>query len=95
MDSDGQGLVLAVAVTPRAKRNAIAGWRADGRLKISLTAPPVEGRANTALIKFLAKTLGLKKNQVEIVAGQTSRQKSIRLEGLGRDELLSRLPPVE
>jgi uncharacterized protein (TIGR00251 family) len=93
--SDDKGLVLAVSVTPRAKRDLLAGWRADGRLKISLTAPPVEGKANADLIRFLARTLGLKKNQVQIVAGQTSRHKTIRLAGLSRDELVSRLPPVD
>jgi uncharacterized protein (TIGR00251 family) len=91
--ADQQGLILALMVNPRAGRDELTGWRADGRLKINLTAPPVEGKANAALIKFLAKFLGLKKSQIEITSGQSSRQKTVRLQGLTRDELISRLPP--
>jgi uncharacterized protein (TIGR00251 family) len=94
IDSDEQGLVLTVSVKPRAGRNAVTGWLADGRLKVSLTAPPVSGKANAELIRFLAGALGLKKNQVRIASGQTSRRKTIRLTGLSREELLSRLPPA-
>jgi len=86
--------ILPVSVTPRAGRDQVVGWQA-GALKVRLKAPPVEGRANAALIKFLAKTLGLKQNQIEIAAGQTGRHKRIRLQGLTRDELLARLPPVD
>lgn len=86
--------ILPVAITPRAGRDAVVGWQA-GALKVRLKAPPVEGRANAALIGLLAKTLGLKKNQIEIAAGRTGRHKKVRLQGLTRDELLSRLPPLD
>ncbi|MBU0513290.1 MAG: YggU family protein [Proteobacteria bacterium] len=86
--------ILPVAVTPRANRDAVIGWQ-GGALKVLLKAPPVEGKANAALIKFLAKTLGVKRNQIEIAAGRTSRHKKIRLKGLTEDEILSRLPPAD
>ena len=75
------GVTFAVRVVPRASRNEIAGIHGDA-LKIRVTAPPVEGRANEALIAFLARRLGVRKSQVEIVAGTTSRRKMIRVSGL-------------
>jgi uncharacterized protein (TIGR00251 family) len=80
------GVTFAVRVVPRASRNEIAGIHGDA-LKIRLTAPPVEGRANEALIAFLAKRLGVRKAQVEIVAGATSRRKVIRVIGLSGQEV--------
>ena len=75
------GVTFAVRVVPRASRNEIAGVHGDA-LKVRLTAPPVEGRANEALIAFLAKRLGVRNSQVEIVAGATSRRKKLRVIGL-------------
>ncbi len=69
---DGRGgAALTVRVTPRARRTEIAGVRDDGTLKIRLAAPPVEGKANVALIKFLAGLLGVRKRRIEIVAGHS------------------------
>jgi len=84
------GVTFAVRVVPRASRNEIAGIHGDA-LKVRLTAPPVEGRANDALIAFLAKRLGVRKSQVEIVAGDTSRRKLIRVIGLSGQEVEERL----
>lgn len=66
-------------VQPRASRDAIVGWR-GGELKVALTAPPVEGQANAALRRFLAKALGLKKAQVSLALGQAGRHKLLDLE---------------
>ena len=74
-------VTFAVRVVPRASKDEIVGVHGDA-LKVRLTAPPVEGRANEALIAFLAKRLGVRKSQVEIVAGVTSRRKMIRVIGL-------------
>jgi uncharacterized protein len=71
-----EGLVVKVAVVPRASRNQVAGLKEDA-LKIKLTAPPVEGAANKACLQFLAKTLGLPKSSLTIVAGESSRSKRI------------------
>lgn len=76
-----EGVSFRVKVAPRASREAILGVH-DGALKISLTAPPVEGEANLALCAFLAKKLGVAKRAVEIVQGQTGRLKTLRVAGV-------------
>ncbi|RLC72272.1 MAG: YggU family protein [Chloroflexi bacterium] len=80
------GVTFPVQVVPRASKNEIAGIHGDA-LKVRLTAPPVEGRANEALIAFLAQRLGVRKSQVEIVAGATSRRKMVRVTGLSPQEV--------
>lgn len=75
------GASFAVKVAPRASHNKIAQIE-DGVLKVRLTAPPVGGAANQALIKLLAKTLGLAKSQVQVIKGQKSRDKRILVQGL-------------
>ncbi len=84
------GATFAVRVVPRASRNEIVGIHGDA-LKVRLTAPPVEGRANEALVAFLAKRLGVRKGQVEIVAGAASRRKMIRVSGVLTQEVEERL----
>jgi uncharacterized protein (TIGR00251 family) len=75
---DGKkGAALAVRVTPRASKNEIVDILSDGTIKVHLTAPPVEGKANTELLKFLAKILDVKVNQLELVAGIAGRDKLI------------------
>ncbi len=85
---------LAVRVQPRAKNNAIVGWE-GGALKIRLTAPPVEGKANKALVDFLAERLALSKSAVTVLSGHGARQKTVEISGLGEEEVRSRLglPP--
>ncbi len=75
---DGSDLVLQVRVQPRASRDAIAGVMGDC-LKIRLTAPPVEGRANDCLIAYLAELFGVPKSQVILERGNSSRQKLLRI----------------
>jgi hypothetical protein len=75
------GATFAVKVHPRAKKNAITG-EVGGALKLALTSPPVDGRANEACIEFLAKLLNVPRSSVTITAGDTSRNKVIRVCGL-------------
>jgi len=74
-----KGSALAVRVTPRASRNSIAGVQADGTIRVHLTAPPVEDRANRALIEYLAEVLEIPRSRVEIVAGTTGRDKLVSI----------------
>lgn len=79
------GVTLAVRAQPGAKKTAITGIYGEGasaQLKIAVQAPPVEGRANSALIEFLAETFGLPKSRVEIVSGELSRSKVFQLRGV-------------
>ncbi len=86
----GTAVIIAVQVTPRAKKNEIAGWQGDV-LRVRLTAPPVDGAANAALVAFLAGALGVRKSQVELVGGLTSRQKRVRLSGISLEEIRRRV----
>ncbi len=85
-----QGVTFAVRVQPRARRNAVAGEMGDA-LKLALTAPPVEGKANEACVEFLAKLLKVPRSSVTIAAGETSRNKVIRVAGLNAEEVRRRL----
>ena len=76
------GATFRVRVQPGASKNEIMGVQQDA-LKIRISAPPVQGKANKALIQFLAKELGVKRSQVEILSGHTSRIKTIRVIGEG------------
>ena len=86
------GCTLPVRVHPGAKRNAIAGTH-DGAIKISLTTPPTDGRANEALIAFLAVRLSVPRSRIALLSGQTSRSKVLRITGLNASEVESRLGP--
>jgi uncharacterized protein (TIGR00251 family) len=86
ISESGAGVTFAVRVIPRASRNEIAGVQ-GGALKVRLTAPPVEGAANAALIEFLASRLGVRKRAVSIVGGQASRSKKVRVEGMTRQRV--------
>ncbi len=79
-DSKPREAVLVVRIQPRASKNGIV-IQSDGSLKIRLTAPPVDGAANEALVKFLAEILGVGRSQIEIISGHTSREKRIRISG--------------
>jgi uncharacterized protein (TIGR00251 family) len=85
------GVTFAVKVHPRAKKNAITGEVGDA-FKVALTAPPVDGKANEACIDFFAKVLNVPRSSVTIAAGQTSRNKVIRVAGLSAQEVRRRLP---
>ena len=85
-----QGATFAIRVQPRARKNAIVGELGDA-LKLALTAPPVEGRANEACIEFLAEFLKVPRSSVTIAAGQSSRNKVIRVRGLSTTQVEERL----
>lgn len=84
------GALLSVKVQPRASSNEI-GKEQGGELKVKVTAPPVDSAANEALVRFLAEELGCPRNRVELVRGQTSKHKVIKLYGLSPEAVLARL----
>ena len=75
---DGPDLILRIQVQPRAQCDEFAGQHGD-HLRVRLTAPPVDGRANTALIAFLAEAFGVPKRQVTLLTGDTGRSKRLRV----------------
>jgi uncharacterized protein (TIGR00251 family) len=85
-----EGWVLPVRAQPGARRAGVQGEQA-GALKVAVMAPPQDGRANQALAETLREALGLKRSQVELIGGQTSRDKRFLIRGLTRAELESRL----
>ena len=84
------GVVFRIRVVPRASRCEPAGFQGDA-LKLRITAPPVEGKANEACIALLAELLGVKKAQVTIISGHASRTKTVAVEGLKADRVISLL----
>ena len=88
--ASNDGCLLTVKATPRASRTEIAGADAAW-LRIRLQAPPVDGRANEALVEFLADKLDLPRRAVAVVSGETGRIKKVRIAGLGVEELRERL----
>ena len=90
LHESSSGATFAVKVHPRAKKNAITGEVGDA-LKLALTTPPVDGKANDACIEFFAKLLKVPRSSVTIAAGQTSRNKVIRVAGLSAEEVRQRL----
>ncbi len=79
-------ITLKIHLLPRASRNEICGLHGDA-IKVKVTAPPVEGKANMALQRFIAKKLDLAASQIEIMAGQRSREKILRISGISRAEV--------
>lgn len=88
---EGGAVVFSVRVAPRASRSAVLGVH-EGALKVALTAPPVDGAANAALIAFLAKALGVPKRDVVIEQGETSRSKRLRVTGVTREQVVALVP---
>ncbi len=76
----GESCVLLVRVTPRSSRDEVVGWDGD-TLRVRLRAPPVEGRANEALCRFLAAKLGVALSGVSVVSGASARTKRVRVQG--------------
>lgn len=85
-----KGVSFAVKVQPRARKNAVTGVVGNA-LKLALTAPPVEGRANQAVIEFLADLFQIPRSSVTITSGATSRNKVVLVSGLGRQTVEQRL----
>jgi hypothetical protein len=85
------GAALTVRVTPRARRTEVAEILEDGTIRIRVTAPPVEGKANAALVRFLAEVLGISKNRIEIVAGEKGLDKIVTITDLSAAEVQRRM----
>ena len=84
------GVLLAVKLQPRASKNEIVGALGE-ELRIKVTAPPVDAAANEALLRLLAETLDCPRGRVELVRGQTSRHKTIKLHGLTAEAVAAKL----
>ena len=87
IQSQGGALYLLIHCQPGAKMTRVLGEH-GGRLKMALSAPAVDNKANEALVAWLAERLGIPRRQVEIVSGQTGRQKRVRVQGLDVQSLL-------
>jgi len=85
LEARADGVLLRVKVQPRASRSAVLGEQ-GGRIRIALTAPPVEGAANEALLKFLASVFSVRHHQIEFKSGEHSRDKSVVIRGVTLDE---------
>ena len=85
-----EGCVLPVRAQPGARKAGIKGEQ-NGALRLAVTAPPEDGRANEALVKLLRELLDLKRSQVELIAGATSREKKFLIRGMTRDAVAEKL----
>ncbi len=88
-----QGSKIALKIIPNSSKNQFVGML-DGALKIKITAPPIEGKANTQLIKFLSEKTGLSKSKINIASGANSKHKMLFIDGLdtqGLADLLEKL----
>ena len=85
------GAALTIRVTPRARKSELAGILEDGTVRVRIQEPPVEGKANRALVTFLSKVLGVRKNQIEIVAGQRGLDKIVAVEAMTAEEVENRI----
>ncbi len=85
------GAAITVRVTPRAGKNKIAGILDDGTIKIRITASPIYGKANQSLINYLSKVLQCSKEDIEIVAGETGRDKLIAIANMNADDVNRRI----
>ena len=83
-------VLLHVRVQPRASRNSLIR-EADGRVRVTLMAPPVGDAANKALVEYVAKRLGIRRGAVELAAGDRSREKTLAISGLPFSEVVSKL----
>jgi uncharacterized protein (TIGR00251 family) len=90
--ADAVETVIRVKVLPRSSRFEIVG-RENGVYRVKITDPPVEGKANKALVDFLAQELGIAKSHIEITAGKTSRMKRVRVSGMSEAAVARALEP--
>jgi uncharacterized protein (TIGR00251 family) len=90
IEATASGCRVHLWVQPRAARDGVVGIQGDA-VKVRLTAPPVEGKANQALVRFLAKQLGVPRNAVELTAGAGSRRKTVQVAGLSPQQARERL----
>ena len=88
--ADGPSATVSIRVVPRSSKEGVAGFE-GGVVRIRLNAPPVEGQANEALVRFLAKALGVPKRRIALVAGGKGRNKIVRVDGITLEAFLARL----
>lgn len=93
IEATESGIRLRLRVQPRASRTELAGVMGD-RLRVRLAAPPVDGAANEALVRWLAERLGVARGVVRVVSGQTGRNKVVAVAGIGVAEARARLLPA-
>lgn len=84
------GVLIRVYIAPRASANKMVGVH-NGALKVAITAPPVEGAANKALVEYLAKLLGVPRSSVAIMSGDASRNKTVAVAGIDVDQAAEKL----
>ena len=89
LEQTAYGLVLPVKAQPAARRNGVTGVH-DGALKVAVSQAPEKGKATAAIINVLAESLGIKKNQIELLSGQTSTHKRFLIREINLDELTKR-----
>ena len=87
----GHGAAITVKVTPRSKRTAVLGTLADGSIKIAVAAPPEDGKANAAVIAFLADRCGVSKGKVLLLSGDTARRKRLHVIGITAASVVKQL----
>jgi len=90
LQETAKGITFAIKVHPRARKNAITGVMGEA-LKLALTAPPVEGKANQAVIEFFVDLFDIPRSSVTIASGETSRNKVVRISGMNRIQVEQRL----
>jgi len=90
LETHAEGTILSVRAQPSARRNELRGVQ-DGLLKVCVTQSPEKGKANKAIAELLCRELSLKKSQIELVAGETSRQKRFLVRGVSPEELARRI----
>jgi len=90
IQEDATGVVFTAKIVPGSSRTAVAGTLEE-MIKIRVAAPPEKGKANQCLVEFLARQLGVKKNAIEILAGQTNPVKQVRVAGVSAATLLEKL----
>jgi len=88
--ADGPSATVSVRVVPRSSKEGVAGFE-GGVVRIRLNAPPVEGKANEALVRFLSKAVGVPKSRITLVTGERGRSKIVRVDGITREALLAAL----
>ena len=90
--ADGEDVILSLHIQPGAKKTEVAGLYGD-TLKIRLSAPPVDGKANEALVAFIAEKVGAGRTAVELISGQASRSKRVRIAAATADAVRAALEP--
>ena len=94
LEAHPRGTILPVKAHAGARRNAVGGEQA-GKLRVSVTQAPEKGKANQAILTLLAASLGLRKNQIELVSGETSAQKRFLVQAVSPADLMRRLQQLE